>query len=79
MNDGLSFETVQEPAVPEQNRLFVIIAIGLVGLLVLGAILPPNDPFTQLLMAIPLYLLYEASIIAARIMWRGRRETAVRG
>jgi len=51
----------------------------IVGLLVLGAILPPNDPFTQLLMAIPLYLLYEASIIAARIMWRRRRETAVRG
>ncbi len=36
MSDRLSFETVQEPVVPEQNRLFVIIAIGLVGMLVLG-------------------------------------------
>ena len=34
MNEGLSFEPVPEP--PEQNRLFVIIAIGLVGMLVLG-------------------------------------------
>jgi len=34
MNEGLSFEPVPEP--PEQNRLFIIIAIGLVGMLVLG-------------------------------------------
>lgn len=36
MDNGLSFDTVQEPAVPEQSRLFIIIAIGLVGMLVLG-------------------------------------------
>lgn len=34
MNEGLTFEPVPEP--PEQNRLFIIIAIGLVGMLVLG-------------------------------------------
>lgn len=34
MNEGLSFEPVPEP--PEQSRLFIIIAIGLVGMLVLG-------------------------------------------
>ena len=34
MSSGLTFEPVTEP--PEQNRLFIIIAIGLVGMLVLG-------------------------------------------
>ena len=34
MSAGISFEPVPEP--PEQNRLFIIIAIGLVGMLVLG-------------------------------------------
>jgi len=44
----------------------------IVGLLVLGAILPPNDPFTQVLMAVPLYLLYEISILVARVIVRRR-------
>jgi heme/copper-type cytochrome/quinol oxidase subunit 2 len=35
VSDRLSFDTVQEP-VAEQNRLFIIVAIGLVGMLVLG-------------------------------------------
>lgn len=48
----------------------------LVGLLVLGAILPPNDPLTQVLMAAPLYVLYELSMLAARFMRRKRKEQA---
>lgn len=46
----------------------------LVGLLVLGAILPPNDPLTQVLLAAPLYVLYELSILAARVIIRRKPE-----
>ncbi len=41
-----------------------------IGLLILGAILPPNDPLTQILLALPLYILFELSILAARLMVR---------
>jgi sec-independent protein translocase protein TatC len=42
----------------------------IVGLLVLGAVLPPNDPVTQLVMAVPLYVLFELSLLGARLLWR---------
>jgi sec-independent protein translocase protein TatC len=41
-----------------------------VGLLVLGMLLTPPDPVTQLLMAAPLYLLYELCILL--LAWRKR-------
>jgi sec-independent protein translocase protein TatC len=44
----------------------------IVGLLVLGAILPPNDPLTQVMMAVPLYVLYELSLLAGRLIRRKR-------
>jgi sec-independent protein translocase protein TatC len=41
---------------------------SLVGILIVAAVLTPTgDPFNQLLMAVPLYLLYEISIIVARV------------
>jgi len=41
---------------------------SMVGILILAAILTPPDPFSQILVAIPLFLLYEVSIrIAKRI------------
>ena len=40
----------------------------------LGAILPPNDPLTQVLLAAPLYVLYELSILAARVVIRRKPE-----
>jgi sec-independent protein translocase protein TatC len=81
---GLSFELplvvlvlvklgVVEPADLARFRRHVI-----VGLLVLGAILPPNDPVTQLLLAAPLYVLYEISIIAARMIRRSERKSGDR-
>ncbi len=36
-------------------------------ILIIGAIITPPDPLTQLLLALPLYLLYEISIIVVRI------------
>lgn len=44
-----------------ENRKFVV-----VGILVLGALLTPPDPFSQMAMAIPTYLMYELSIIIIR-------------
>lgn len=41
--------------------------IGFVVILIFGAILTPPDIFTQMLLAGPLYLLYEVSIIVVRL------------
>ena len=59
----LAWLGIVEPSALGRYRRHVI-----VGLLVLGAILPPNDPLTQVLLAAPLYVLYELSIIAARFV-----------
>jgi sec-independent protein translocase protein TatC len=39
----------------------------IVGLLILAAVLTPPDPLTQIMLAIPLYVLFEASLLAARV------------
>ncbi|MBF0170385.1 MAG: twin-arginine translocase subunit TatC [Nitrospinae bacterium] len=44
-----------------------------VGCFVVGAILTPPDVFSQLIMAVPMVILYELSIIVARIMARPRQ------
>lgn len=49
-------------------------AYVLVGAFVLGMLLTPPDMFSQTLLAIPVYLLYEAGIIAARILVPGYKE-----
>ncbi|MCE7903676.1 MAG: twin-arginine translocase subunit TatC [Gammaproteobacteria bacterium PRO9] len=38
------------------------------GAFVVGMVLTPPDPFSQTLLAIPLYLLYEAGIVMSRIL-----------
>lgn len=43
------------------NRKFVVVAI-----LVVGALVTPPDPFSQLAMAVPTYLMYELSIVIIR-------------
>ena len=45
-----------------------------VGAFVVAAVLTPPDIGSQILLAIPLYLLYELGIIAARLMVPGSRE-----
>lgn len=52
--------------------------VAVVVILIAAAILTPTpDVFTQLLLAIPLYLLYEASIIIVRLTGRREPERAV--
>lgn len=46
----------------------------LVGAFVVGAIFTPPDVISQLMLAIPVYLLYELGIIAARVLVPGSRE-----
>lgn len=41
-----------------------------IGIFVIAAILTPPDPMSQLLMAIPMWLLYELGVLAARMMTR---------
>jgi sec-independent protein translocase protein TatC len=45
---------------------------------VAAAIITPPDPITQLLLAIPLILLYELSILLAKVAYRRRQEAAER-
>ena len=44
-----------------------------VGLLVAAAILTPPDPLTQVMLTLPLYLLFELSLLAARMGYRKRK------
>jgi len=52
-----------------KGRRYAIVAI-----LIIGAIITPPDIFTQLLLALPLYTLYEISIIVVRLTQRTRAE-----
>ncbi|GAB4255883.1 MAG: hypothetical protein Kow0092_01430 [Deferrisomatales bacterium] len=47
---------------------------ALVIIFIVAAILTPPDVFTQLLMAAPLYILYEISIVVARVFGRAPEE-----
>lgn len=49
----------------------------LVGAFVVAAVLTPPDPLSQILLAVPLYLLYEAGILAAQ--WMTRSQDAENG
>jgi sec-independent protein translocase protein TatC len=48
----------------------------IVGVLVVGALLTPPDPISQVAMAIPLYLMYEISIVIIRSLLTPKKETA---
>lgn len=39
----------------------------IIGLLIVAAVLTPPDPLTQVMLALPLYILFEVSLLAARI------------
>ena len=47
--------------------------VAVVVILVIAMILTPPDPFTMIIMAIPLYLLYEISIVLSTIVVRRRK------
>ncbi len=56
------------PALLRRSRKYAII-----GILVIAAFLTPPDPFTQILMTVPLTLLYEGSILIAAYSERKRK------
>jgi sec-independent protein translocase protein TatC len=45
----------------------------IVGLLIAAAILTPPDPLTQVMLTLPLYLLFELSLLTARIGYRKKK------
>lgn len=49
---------------------------AVVAILVAVALLPMQDPLSLVMMSAPLYLLYEASILAGRLLGRPQRESA---
>ncbi|WP_293118165.1 twin-arginine translocase subunit TatC [Moorena sp. SIO3E8] len=49
---------------------------AIVGVFVVAAIFTPPDPISQLLLAIPIILLYEVSILLARLVEKKREEDA---
>ena len=59
MLDLISAKSLQD------NRKFV-----LVGVLVLGALLTPPDPISQIAMGVPTYLMYEMSILIIKLIKR---------
>jgi sec-independent protein translocase protein TatC len=52
-----------------EHRGYVII-----GIFVLAAFLTPPDAMSQIIMAVPMYLLYEGGLAMARVMQKMRRE-----
>lgn len=77
---GLSFEfplaitLLVYVGILRQQQLKNVRRYAVVGFFVLAAIITPTgDPFTQLLMAVPMWLLYEGSIIVAGIIERKKQ------
>ncbi len=52
-----------------QNRGYVLI-----GIFIVAAFLTPPDAISQIIMAVPMYLLYEGGLVMARLMQKMRRE-----
>lgn len=54
-----------------EKRPYVVI-----GCFVVGMLLTPADPFSQSMLAIPMWMLFELGIVAGRILHRKRKETS---
>ncbi len=52
---------------------------AIVGAFILAAILTPPDPYTQIMLGLPLVILYEASILMIRLLERGSKGELVDG
>ena len=79
---GVAFETpiatvllvatgVTTPQALASKRPYVIVAVFIIGML-----LTPPDVVSQILLAIPMWVLYESGIVAARLMLRHRNADA---
>lgn len=64
---------VATPATLARSRPYVI-----VGAFVVGAVLTPPDVLSQVMLAVPMCLLYEVGILAARAITRDREARAAR-
>jgi len=51
-------------------------AIAVVAAFIIAAVITPPDPITQLLLAVPLILLYELSILLAKLVYRRKQKAA---
>ena len=51
------------------NRPYVII-----GCFVIGMLITPPDPFSQSMVAIPMYLLFEVGVLAGRLVYKGDKQ-----
>ena len=60
----------------EPNTLGKYRRHAVVGLLVMAAILTPPDPLTQVMLALPLYILFEISLVVARISFQKTKDTS---
>ncbi|MBX2911472.1 MAG: twin-arginine translocase subunit TatC [Cyclobacteriaceae bacterium] len=63
----LSRVGIVTPRLMKQYRKHALVAI-----LILGAIITPPDPLSQILISLPLYMLYEVSILISSIVERKR-------
>jgi sec-independent protein translocase protein TatC len=54
------------------RRYWIVVAF------IVAAVLTPPDPFTQILMAVPLLFFFEIGVIGARLLYRRRAERALR-
>jgi len=66
----LSIVGLVSPAVLQRSRRYALVLI-----VVVAAFLTPSpDPFSQVAMALPLYLLFELSIFVSRMVWRAKAQ-----
>lgn len=65
---------VLRPEPLARNRKYAV----LVGAILAALITPTPDPFNMGLMLAPMYLMYELSIVIARLVWRAKRRRAER-
>jgi len=79
---GLAFEVPIATVMLVWSRLITVEQLGqnrayvFLGAFVAGMLLTPPDVISQTLLAVPIYLLYEAGIVMARVMVPSREEDA---
>jgi sec-independent protein translocase protein TatC len=74
---GVAFEIPVATVLLVRTGLVSIAALGqhrgfvLLGIFIVAAFLTPPDAVSQTMMAVPMYVLYEAGIVLARVLMRG--------
>lgn len=63
---------IMKPSLLTKNRKYIIVII-----LIIAAIITPPDVFSQTMVAIPMYALYELSIYVSKFVYRKREKTLI--